>query len=231
MKILVIAPHPDDEVLGCGGTIKKYADAGEEVYLCIVTRNFSPEWTDELQKEREKEVENVRKILGIKKVFFLNLPNTKLDTIPQKEINDAILKCIKEVGAEVLYIPYYGDVHKDHRLIFEAAMVAARPKVGYTVKKILCYEVISETDWAFHYFKDVFSPNVYVDISKTLNEKIKAILCYKMEMTKEYYSFDTEGVKVLARKRGIDAGINLAEAFVLVRDIEDLKNKKVVYGR
>lgn len=220
-KILVIAPHPDDEVLGCGGTIKKYTDEGKEVYLCIVTRNFGPEWTDELQRAREEEVENVRKILGIKKVFFLNLPNTKLDTVPQKDINDSILKCLKEVRADVLFVPYNGDVHKDHRLIFEACMVAARPKVGYTVKKILCYEVISETDWAFHYFKDTFSPNVYINVSKTLDDKIRAMSCYKMELYKEYYSFTTDDIRALAKKRGFDAGIELAESFVLLRDIED----------
>jgi LmbE family N-acetylglucosaminyl deacetylase len=128
MKILVIAPHPDDEVLGCGGTIAKYAKKGENVYLCIVTKAYAPEWSEEFLKNRPKEIKKANKILGIKKTYFLGVPTVKLDTIPQKELNEAILRVLNKIKPEIVYLPHMGDLNKDHRLVFQAAMVALRPK-------------------------------------------------------------------------------------------------------
>lgn len=223
MRILVIAPHPDDEVLGCGGVIKKYAKAGNEVYLCIVTKAYTPDWSEEFIKNRGEEIKCANRVLGIKKTFFLDLPTVKLDTIPQKKLNDLILGCINKTKPDIIYMPFGGDINKDHRLVFEAALVATRPKPESSIKKILCYETLSETDWGRvldEEKKYSFSPNVYFDISKTLADKLKAISCYRSELQKFPHPRSLKGIKVLAEKRGSEVGLKAAEAFINIRQIE-----------
>jgi len=219
MKILIIAPHPDDEVLGCGGTIAKYAGKGCEVYLCIVTKGYTPDWTKEFLKNRPKEIERSNIILGIKKTYFLDYPTVKLDTIPQKELNDSIAQVVNEVQPEVIYIPHRGDVNKDHRLVFDAAIVAVRPQPGSPIKKVLCYETLSETEWGAPFVENVFIPNVYVDISETLEIKLKAMSEYKSELKKFPHPRSLEAISALAEARGVSAGVKAAEAFILVREI------------
>ena len=118
-KILVIAPHPDDEVLGCGGTIAKHVSSGDEVYLCVITQAYTPEWPEDEIKERKKEVIRVNKVLGIKKTYFLDLPTAKLDTVPQKKLNDAVTGVVNEVQPAIMYIPHRGDVNEDHPDYFQ----------------------------------------------------------------------------------------------------------------
>jgi len=215
-KILVIAPHPDDEVLGCGGTIAKYSKKEGEVYLCVVTKAYTPDWSEEFLKTRQKEIEKVNEILGIKKTYFLNFPTVKLDTIPQKELNDSILKIIKEIQPEVLYIPHQGDLNKDHRLVFEATLVAVRPTSG-PVKRILSYETLSETEGGS--LIKIFVPNVYEDITNTFNIKIEAMKKYRSEIREYPHPRSLEIIEALAKKRGSESGFKLAEAFILIREI------------
>jgi LmbE family N-acetylglucosaminyl deacetylase len=216
-KILIIAPHPDDEVLGCGGTIAKYRKKGDEVYLCIVTKAYTPDWSEEFLKNRSKEIEESSRILGIKKVYFLDFPTVKLDTIPQKELNSAILKVLQEVGPEALYLPHEGDLNKDHRLVFEAALVAVRP-TSWPVKKILSYETLSETEEGS--VIKVFVPNIYEDIAETFNIKIEAMKAYKSEIRDYPHPRSLEIIKALAQKRGSETGLKFAEAFMLIREIK-----------
>ncbi len=222
MKILVIAPHPDDEVLGCGGTIKKYTDSKNKVYLCIVTCAYTPNWSEEFIKSRKEEIKCSNKVLGIERTFFLDLPTVKLDTIPQSKINDLILKCVGEVKPEIIYIPHRGDLNKDHQIIFESSLVATRAKPGISIKKIFSYEVLSETEWGeqkIKKLKDVFLPTVYVDIKKTLKDKIRAMKCYKSELKKFPHPRSEKGIVVLSEKRGMEAGLENAEAFILIKEI------------
>lgn len=221
MKILVIAPHPDDEVLGCGGTIKKYASKGDEVFLCIVTKAYTPDWSNEFIKNREKEIECAKDALGIKGVVYLDLPTVKLDTIPQKDLNDLMSGCIKNIGPEIIFIPFYGDINKDHKLVSEAVLVAVRPKPGSSIKKVYCYEVLSETEWAkpAQKIENVFIPNFYEDISDFLEEKLKAMECYKSELKDYPHPRSLEGIKILAQKRGTECGAKAAEAFMLLREV------------
>lgn len=221
IKVLVVAPHPDDEVLGCGGTIVKHVLGGDEVYLCIVTKAYPPDWPEHELKERREEVLKANEILGIKKTYFLDLPTVKLDTIPQKELNEAIAQVVNEVQPEVVYIPHRGDVNKDHRLVFDAAMVATRPKSGSPVKKILSYESLSETEWAAPFLENAFLPNVHVDISETLETKLKAITAYKTELKEYPHPRSLEIISALAKRRGATIGTKAAEAFMLVREIRD----------
>ena len=219
-KVLVIAPHPDDEVLGCGGTITKYKKQEDKTYLCIVTRAYAPDWSKKFMKNRSEEIKKVNKILGIQKTYFLDFPTVKLDTIPQKELNDALCDVIDKVKPDIMYIPHKGDLNKDHRLVFEASLVAARPQPNFSIKKILSYETLSETEWGAQLAKEineVFIPNVYIDISDTIEDKLKAMSCYKKELRKSPHPRSLEAIRTLAKKRGSGAGIKFAEAFMLIR--------------
>ena len=215
-KILIIAPHPDDEVLGCGGTIAKYSKEGDEVYVCYVTRAYTPDWPEEFIKNRPKEIENSNKILGIKKSYFLNFPSLKIDTFPQKKLVEEISKVINEIKPEILFIPHKGDIQKDHRLVFEASLVAARP-INNKIKRNLSYEVLSESDWGQSI--EPFIPNLYIDISETLNQKIESMKAYKSELKNYPHPRSLESIEILAKKRGSEAGLQLAEAFILIREI------------
>jgi LmbE family N-acetylglucosaminyl deacetylase len=216
MKILVIAPHPDDEVVGCGGTIAKHAEKLDEVYLCIVTKGYTPDWSEELLKNRPKEVEKVNKILGIKKTYFLDFPTVKLDTIPQKNLNDSIFEVVTEVKPEIVYMPHKGDLNKDHRLVFEATLVATRPVGEHKVRKMLSYEALSSTEWGNPI--EAFVPNVYIDVSKTIERKIEAMKVYESEMKPYPHPRSLEVVDALAKKRGSEVGVKFAEAFMLIKE-------------
>lgn len=217
-KILIIAPHPDDEVLGCGGTIAKYSKRGNEVYLCIVTKAYSPDWSEEFIENRTKEIEESNRTLGIKKTFFLGFPTVKLDTIPQKQLNDSLSRVINEIKPEIVYIPHSGDVSRDHRLVFEGALVATRPNVASSVKKVLCYETLSETEWG-RGFRE-FIPNLYEDITDEIRIKLEAMKAYGSEIKNYPHPRSLEVIEVLAKKRGSEAGMRSAEAFMLIREIK-----------
>lgn len=217
MKILVIAPHPDDEVLGCGGTIAKHAKLGCEVSLCIVTEAYTPDWSKKFIKERPEEIKKAVKLLGIEKTYFLGLPTVKLDTVPLKDLNQAILKVIKQVKPQIVYLPHGGDVNKDHRLVFEAGLVALRPSNKTAVKKILCYEVLSETAEGRN-IKE-FAPNVYENINNEFKKKVAAMKAYKSEIKKFPHARSLAMIAVLAKSRGSEAGFKFAEAFMMIREI------------
>ncbi len=218
MKILVIAPHPDDEVLGCGGALAKHAKEKDEIFLCIATKAYAPDWSEEFLKNRPVEIKKAGKILGVKKTYFLDFQTVKLDTVSQKEVNERLSGCVEEVKPDIMYIPHKGDLHKDHRLIFEACLVAARP-LNHKIKKILSYETLSETGWG--QMIEFFVPNVYVDISDVFEKKIEAMKAYGSELRKYPHPRSLETIEILAKKRGSEAGMKLAEAFMLIREIQE----------
>ncbi len=218
MKILVIAPHPDDEVLGCGGTIKKHILAGDKVYLCEVTKSYTTDFTEDFIKIEMEELKDAAKSLGIKEYFLLDLPAVKLDLVGQKKLNDLILDIANKVKPEIMYIPFYGDINDDHQRVSKACMVVARPKPGSSIKKILAYEVLSETEWGPPVFEN-FVPNVYVDISSTIDEKIKAMTFYKSQLSEYPHPRSLKAIEVLAKKRGTESGVKFAEAFMLLREV------------
>jgi N-acetylglucosamine malate deacetylase 1 len=215
MKILVIAPHPDDEVLGCGGAMARHVEEGDKVYLCIVTKAYSPEWSQSFISKRSKEMAKAAKILGVEETQLLDFPTVKLDTLPQKDINQAIAKAVKKVDPEIVYIPYKGDLNMDHRIVYESSLVALRP-MDNCVRRILAYEVLSETEWGKPI--EPFYQNVYIDISKTLKKKLDAMKAYPSELKKLPHPRSLEVIEALARKRGSEAGMMYAEAFMLIRE-------------
>jgi len=219
MKVLVVAPHADDEVLGCGGVIKRHIQSGDEVYLCVATKPYTPDWTEEYIAQKAEELKLSNNILGIKETFFLNFPTVKLDMVGQKKINDSIAEIVLKVKPEVMYIPFFGDINRDHRIISEACLVVARPTPGLCIKKVLAYEVLSETEWG-KVFRP-FIPNVYVNISPVIDEKIKAMSCYKTQIKNFPHPRSIEGIKILSQRRGMEAGMDHAEAFILLKEIKE----------
>lgn len=220
MKILVVAPHPDDEVLGCGGIMAKYADEGHEVYVAIVTKGAEPLFTDEEDQIDKKHCLNAHKLLGVKKTFFLDLPAAMLDTIPRYKLNGAIGKVVSEVLPDEIYIPHIGDMHFDHKLINEACMVAVRPRSDKAVKRVYAYETLSETEWDIPNTSNFFMPNVYVDISDYIEKKIEAMREYKEQIMEYPSPRSVEGIKSLAMTRGMTVNKKYAESFMLIREIK-----------
>lgn len=215
MKILVIAPHPDDEVLGCGGTISKFIKEGHRVLLCIVTKAYTPDWSETYIEEKKVEIDASNKILGIHETIFLNYPTVKLDTIPRKEFNDLICKTVGNVNPDIMFIPHKGDLNFDHEIVHNACLVAARP-VKNSIKKILVYETLSETEWNPQ--GTPFIPNIFFNIEPFLDLKLSAMKAYKSEVRVFPHPRSLESIEALARKRGSDAGFNYAEAFMLIRE-------------
>ena len=219
MNILVIAPHGDDEVLGAGGTLAKHARTGDTLYRCIVTKTYPPEWPISFQEEREREIGCSGKILNITKTFSIGFPTVKLDTIPQKELNDRLSEVIKEVRPAIVYTSGGGDLNIDHRLVFEAVLVATRPVLGSSVKKLLSYEIVSETEWGRSL--GVFNPTYYVPLTREdVRQKLSAMAAYKSELRQDPHPRSLEVLEALAKLRGSEIGCQLAEAFMLIRGIE-----------
>lgn len=156
MKILVIAPHPDDEVLGCGGTIAKHVKNEDEVFVAIVTKGCEPIFSLDSVEQVRTECREANKYLGVKSTIFMDFPATMIESIPRYEFNGAFIKLIKDIKPDIVYLPHRGDMQIDHKMVVDAAMVALRPRYEHVVKKILVYETLSETGW---------------DVPNTINEQ------------------------------------------------------------
>nr|DAO80782.1 MAG TPA: LMBE-RELATED PROTEIN, DEACETYLASE, ROSSMANN FOLD, ZINC-DEPENDENT.8A [Caudoviricetes sp.] len=219
MNILVIAPHPDDEVLGCGGIIAKRVAQGHRVCVCIVTEGKPPMYSKKYVQHEEKEIKNAHKNLGIEETIMLKFPSAHLDKIARHKINDALIDIVKLFEPDEVFIPHIGDIHKDHQIVAESSMVALRPRSTQSIKRILSYEVLSETDWNIPNSINAFIPNIYEDISEYIDKKIESILMYKSQLHKYPEARSIEGINALAVHRGVTVGVNKAEAFMLIREV------------
>jgi LmbE family N-acetylglucosaminyl deacetylase len=224
MKVLVVAAHSDDEVLGCGGTIAKLAQ-GNDVYTLLLGEGVTSRDIPEEQKKQavnqlRKEAEDANKKLNVKKVFFENFPDNRFDTVPLLDIVKVIERYIQKIGPEAVYTHHAGDLNIDHQIVHRAVITAARPVGDYSVKKIMLFEILSSTEWGRINPYNSFVSNTYVDISKTISVKLEAMRCYKSEIRKYPHPRSLEGIKLLAQKRGLEVGLKFAEAFCLVRSIE-----------
>lgn len=220
MSILVIAPHPDDEVLGVGGTMAKHIAAGEQVSVGIVTRGNPGVFPDEQVATVRAEAKAAHEWLGVSRTRFSDdIPAPGMDTVPQHDVVNLIRTWLDELQPKTLYIPHRGDVHIDHRLTFEAALVAVRP--GYSsVRRVLAYETLSETEWSTATVQDAFLPNVFVNITAYLPDKLAAMNCYKSQSKEFPNPRSAQSIEALARHRGATIQAPAAEAFSLVREIQ-----------
>ena len=216
-RVLVIAPHPDDEVLSCGGSIAKHIEKGDEVFVCIVTKAYTPEWSDDFIKNRTQEIKNAHAILGVSTTIFLDLPTVKLDTFPQVELNAAIHNIVRDADPDIAYIPHIGDLNSDHRLVHYACLVSLRP-ANHNLKKILSCETLSVTEWGSSI--EPFIPNFYVNLPQSaLDKKIEAMKAYSSELKEYPHPRSIEIIEALAKKRGSEIFTEYAEAFMLIRGI------------
>lgn len=220
MRVLVIAPHPDDEIIGVGGTIAKRAKVGDEVYVCIVTKGQSPLFSPEFIEQGRQECCQADAKLGVKETIFLDFPAVMLETVLRYEFNGKISEIVQKIRPDEVYIPHRGDMQLDHQMVVDAAMVALRPKYEHLVKRIYAYETLSETGWNIPNVVNEFIPTVYENISDTLQEKLDAMNVFQSQLAPYPAARSIGAIKALAKFRGATVNVNAAEAFSLIREIK-----------
>ena len=220
MNVLVIAPHPDDEILGTGGTIAKRAAQGHDVYVCIFTKGCEPLFHEKYVEKGRSECRKADEYLGVKETIFLDFPAVMLEEVPRYELNDGILGVIQRIKPEEVYVPHRGDMQIDHKIVVDAAMVALRPKYSHKVKRIYAYETLSETGWDIPNVMNEFIPTVYEDISDTINKKIEAMNIFQSQLASFPNARSIGAIEALARFRGSTVTLEAAEAFGIVREIK-----------
>lgn len=217
-KILVVAPHPDDEVLGCGGTIAKLSRFYEHVHILIVTRGDDL-FDQGMIETGRKEALEAHKLLGAAKTHFADLPAIKLDTLPHYQINSVLSGFLREIQPQILLIPFSGDINKDHQIVHECCMVAARP-FDTSVTSIYCYETPSSTNWNSPGMAPGFAPNTFVDITSEIDLKLEAVRTFASQLKEFPHERSTESVMALSKYRGGFVSLRHAEAFMCIRDIK-----------
>lgn len=220
MKVLVIAPHPDDEILGVGGTIAKRVANGDSVYVCIVTKGCAPLFTEEFIEQGRREAKEAHCLLGVKETIFLDFPAVMLETVPRHELNAGISDMIQRIKPDEVYLPHRGDMQIDHQMVADAAMVALRPKYEHVIKRIYTYETLSETGWNIPNVANEFTPTVYEDITDTLEKKVEAMKMFQSQLAEFPNARSIGAIEALARYRGATVNVCAAEAFQLIREIK-----------
>lgn len=218
MKTLVIAPHPDDEVLGLGGTLlRRKAEGAKLAWLVVTGISTANGWKQEQIDLRAEEIARVEKYFGFDHVFTLDFPTTQLDRIPVGDLVSAFAGVFKTFQPEEVFIPHSSDVHTDHRAVFDAAAACSKWFRYPSVKRVLAYETLSETDFGLG-TELGFRPNVFVDIAPYLEGKLEAMDFYASEMAPFPFPRSHEALRALAKLRGAASGYQAAEAFQLLRE-------------
>ena len=215
-KVLIVAPHPDDETIGCGGTILSHKSKGHKVYQLIMTQMSRKHgWTNKKIIARKKEIKKVSAVYKFSNIYQLNFPTCRLDSIPFENLINETFKIIKKINPEIIYMPCHLDVHTDHQITAKVIQACIKWFRIPSIKKVLMYETISETDFNFLSL-DNFKPNTFVDISNFIKEKNKILNIYKSEIGKHPFPRNIEAIRSLAILRGIQSGYKFAESFQLV---------------
>ena len=222
--VLVVAAHPDDEVLGCGATMARLAAEGQPVHIAIlgegITSRSSRDDSDaKLLQRLHQQAEAAALKVGAKDVVLFKLPDNRLDTLPMLEIAKLIEDLIQKLRPAVIYTHHPGDLNVDHGIVHRAVLIATRPVLGHPVRQILTFEVPSSTEWAFQKVEPVFRPNVFVEVSKTLDTKIAALACYDSETRDFPHPRSEQALRAIATRWGSVVGCTAAESFELVRSI------------
>ncbi|MEM1689049.1 MAG: PIG-L deacetylase family protein [Candidatus Hadarchaeales archaeon] len=221
-KILAIVAHPDDEILGCGGTLAKFAKQGWEVYVLSLSRGVTSRYESEEKSSKKKiseleiQAREANKIIGTKRLFMLDFPDNMFDTIPLLKIVKSIEKIKNMIRPSFVFTHFREDLNIDHRITYEATITAMRPLPNETVKEILSFEIMSSTEWRY---PTRFSPNVFVDISDTIDLKLHAMEAYKEELRTPPHPRSLETIKFNAAVWGSKVGLKFAEAFELIRKV------------
>lgn len=223
-KILVVVAHPDDEVLGMGGTIAKLTTQGKEVYVLIVTDGSSSQYRysddlDAIINVKKTETQACADVLGVKKVYYGGLPDMKLDNIPHIDINEVIEKHINMLEPDTVFTHFWGDVNLDHQNVYKSTLVAVRPVMGQVVKSLYCYRVPSSTEWTPNKADTIFMPNIYVDISEFAEQKYEAFSKYSTELCDYPHPRSVQYLREDDIAAGLKVGLPATEEFVLLREL------------
>jgi LmbE family N-acetylglucosaminyl deacetylase len=219
-KILVVVAHPDDEVLGMGGVILKLTK-NNEVSLLILSNGEGSRESEPKEKERLEQARKVAKELGVKNIFFEDLPDNQFDSMVLLSVVKKVEKVVEEIKPEIIYTHHSNDLNIDHRTTFQAVLTACRPQPNFFVRKILTFETLSSTEWQQKNPENMFYPNEYVDITNTIDKKIEILRIYKNELANFPHPRSEKGVRILSEYRGMEVGYKNAEAFQVIRNLID----------
>ena len=219
---LIVAPHPDDETLGCGGTLLREAADGNDIHWLIVTAMPASGYDAARIAAREIEIEAVSAAYGFKKAHRLGFPTATLDSQADADLISAVAYVIKDVEPDTVYVPYPGDIHGDHGAVFNAVAAATKPFRYPSVQRIYAYETLSETNFAVNPSIDAFRPNLFVDISPYLAQKIKIMRLYQGELGEHPFPRSIEALNASAVLRGPQCNCAAAEAFMVIREIRKI---------
>lgn len=225
MRVLVIAAHPDDEVLGCGATAARLVLEGHDVHFAILGEGMSSRHSDRTDADSSqlavlhRQAHAAAAKVGVKNLSLQKLPDNRLDTVPLLEVVKVIEDLVERTGPDVIYTHHGGDLNVDHGVIHRAVLTATRPIAGQNVRDIYAFEIPSSTEWAFQRVNSPFRPNVFIDVTHTLAAKIAAMECYETEVRKFPHPRSPEALRAIAMRWGSVAGCGAAEAFELVRSI------------
>lgn len=218
MNTIIVAPHPDDEVLGAGGTLlRRKAEGAKVAWLIITAISVKTGWSAESVRRRAGEIQEITELLGFSTVFTLDFPTTQLDRIPMRELVAAISEVFKTFEPQEVFVPHSLDVHTDHRVVFDAVASCTKWFRQPSVKRVLAYETLSESDFGMG-VGHAFRPNVFVDMSPFLEQKIRAMDVYESELGVFPFPRSPDALRALASVRGAAAGYVAAEAFELLRE-------------
>lgn len=215
-RVLVVAPHPDDDVLGAGGTMHKLAAGGTEVVVVIVSRAQPPRFTREFGESGVSEARRAHAVLGVAKTIVLDFAIAELDHTPHADVNAALLDVFTEIRPDVVLLPFGGDLFADHQQVALSAIVCARPITPYAPAGVYCYETLSQTNWNAPY-EPQFTPTAFVDVAGHMEAKVAAMACFSSQLKTFPHERSLEAIRALATVRGARFGCAAAEAFVTVR--------------
>ena len=221
-KVLVIAAHPDDEVLGCGATIKRLVETGAEVFTLILSAGKSSREDDDIsteQRELKNEMLEANRSLGVKEVYTADFPDNAFDSVPLLKIVKRIEEVKDALKPNMMFTHHIGDMNIDHQITHGAVLTATRPMAGEVVKEVLSFEVPSSTEWNSFSKESIFVPNVFYDVTKSIDDKIAAMAIYKSELRDYPHPRSLEYIGDIAKVWGAKIGVGRAEAFCLVRSI------------
>lgn len=225
-NVFVVAAHPDDEILGVGGTVRRHIEKGDDVYALILGEGQTSRWEKrenaDQQVVEELHVNSVRaaKVIGFQEIYFESLPDNRFDSVTLLDVVKIVEKYVKKLQPEIIYTHHSGDLNIDHRVTYNAVLTATRPIGDYPVKEIYGFETVSSTEWNFANKQDSFFPQKYVNVENTFEYKCRAMEEYESELCEFPHPRSIKMLRSLAEVRGATVGVELAEAFEVIRMVE-----------
>lgn len=218
-RVLVVAAHPDDEILGVGGTVRKHVLSGDDVRIWIACEGISTRYEEEERERLRGHSLLAAKVLGVKEILFGDLPDQRLDTLPLRDVIGKVEEQVRSFRPDTVYTHFGGDVNHDHCVLFRTVQVAIRPYAAPWVREVLVFETPSSTWWGSPPVQGHFVPEVFVDISTTLDTKIEAFCCYEREIRQAPHPRSPEALRARSQHWGSIAGVTAAEPFQVIRSL------------